>query len=261
VFYRRLMSVVDDFGRFDGRVTVLRSRLYPLQLDKVREADIPRWIAECEKAGLVRLYTVGGKQFILFHKLGPARAKDSKYPAPASTQAFTDVNGCAQPQADVNVRDQPYASVPYSGSGSIPDSYSGSGPASGSGGVSPPAEPFDFLKEQERQRKEFVDRWNAAGLRPIVRLTTTLQQRLYSLLGDSAWAETYPAALERAGQNPWLAQGVGRVNGPLDPADFLRDDDFSRQILAGRLDQRVVATPKSKSSSNVDAFLDTAKPT
>src|SRR5690348_16892457 len=82
VFYRRLMSVVDDFGRFDGRESVLRSRLYPLQVSSVREADISRWIAACEKAGLIALYVVDGKQYILFHKLGAPRAKTSKYPAP-----------------------------------------------------------------------------------------------------------------------------------------------------------------------------------
>jgi hypothetical protein len=124
VFYRRLMSVVDDFGRFDGRAAVLRSRLYPLKVETVREADIPRWIAECEKAGLIALYAVDGKQYILFHKLGPARAKESKFPPPPpgtpvpNTHPFSSVNGCAQPQTDANGCAQTRADVPYSGSGS-----------------------------------------------------------------------------------------------------------------------------------------------
>ena len=80
VFYRRLMSVVDDFGRFDGRPQVLRSRLYPLRIDAVREADITRWIAACEKAGLIALYHHDGKPYILFGKLGSPRNAKSKYP-------------------------------------------------------------------------------------------------------------------------------------------------------------------------------------
>lgn len=96
VFYRRLMSVVDDFGRFDARPAVLRGRLYPLQLDRVREADLDRWIAECVKASLIRLYTVGSGQYILFHKLGEPRAKSSKFPAPPS-----DDCACAQTRAYV----------------------------------------------------------------------------------------------------------------------------------------------------------------
>ena len=82
VFYRRLMSAVDDFGRFDGRPSVLRCRLYSLQLSSIREADISRWIAACEKAGLIALYEVDGKPYILLHKLGPPRAAVSKFPAP-----------------------------------------------------------------------------------------------------------------------------------------------------------------------------------
>jgi hypothetical protein len=122
VFYRRLMSVVDDFGRFDGRPAVLRGRLYALKLDTVREADISRWIAECVKAGLIVLYTVDAKPYLLFRKLGTPRAKESKFPAPSAQTdpappQHASVNGCAQPHT------------------SVPDSYSGSDSSAGSGAV------------------------------------------------------------------------------------------------------------------------------
>lgn len=64
VFYRRLMSVVDDFGRFDGRHQVIRSRAYPLRLDSVSEKDIEKWIRECVESGLVEYYWVDGKAYI-----------------------------------------------------------------------------------------------------------------------------------------------------------------------------------------------------
>lgn len=63
VFYRRLMSKVDDYGLFDARPSILRTSLYPLRVDRVREADIARWIATCEKAGVIALYSHGGKPF------------------------------------------------------------------------------------------------------------------------------------------------------------------------------------------------------
>lgn len=63
VFYRRLMSKVDDFGLFDARPSILRSSLYPLRVDRVREADIARWIAACETAGVIALYVHGGKPY------------------------------------------------------------------------------------------------------------------------------------------------------------------------------------------------------
>lgn len=142
VFYRRLMSVVDDFGRFDGRPAVLRGRLYALKLDTVREADISRWIAECEKAGLIALYTVQQKPYLLFLKLGPARAKQSKFPAPPAQAEdapgqSASANDCERLHADVNGCAQVKSDVPYSGSYSGTGSDSGSGSDSRAGGPSP----------------------------------------------------------------------------------------------------------------------------
>lgn len=64
VFYRRLMSKVDDFGLHDARPSIIRSFLFPLRSDRVREADITRWIAACEKAGVIALYTREGKPYL-----------------------------------------------------------------------------------------------------------------------------------------------------------------------------------------------------
>ncbi len=137
VFYRRLMSAVDDFGRFDARPAVLRCRLYPLQLDRVGEQNIRDWLAECERAGLVTTYAVGGKPYLLFHKLGPQRAKTSKYPAPAGGASPADprahapasANGCAHVRADECGRAQAPAHVTYSYSDSYSDAEDSSEPA------------------------------------------------------------------------------------------------------------------------------------
>lgn len=83
VLYRRLMSVVDDFGRFDGRVSVIKARCYPTLIDLVRDSDLQRLIAACEKAGLIRIYEVTGKPYLEvldFRQF--SRAKRSKFPAP-----------------------------------------------------------------------------------------------------------------------------------------------------------------------------------
>lgn len=142
VFYRRLMSVVDDFGRFDGRPSVLRGRLYPLQIDKVREADITRWIAECEKAGLIALYSVVGKPYILFRKLGSPRSKESKWPPPPagaeSVGQHASENICAQTHADENGCAQVLSDAPGSGSGSGSGSNAGTGSGTVEGGEPPP---------------------------------------------------------------------------------------------------------------------------
>jgi uncharacterized phage protein (TIGR02220 family) len=99
VFYRRLMSVVDDFGRYDGRLSVIRGAIYSLKLDRVSDSDIGKWIRECEEAGLVRRYTVEDKPFIELPKFGQKiRAKFSKWPDPP-----TSANTCQQVSANVPV--------------------------------------------------------------------------------------------------------------------------------------------------------------
>jgi len=80
VFYRRLMSVVDDYGRYDGRPSVLRAACFPLRLNKVRESDISRWTAACQKAGLIVLYEIENKPYVELLDLGEPRARHSKYP-------------------------------------------------------------------------------------------------------------------------------------------------------------------------------------
>lgn len=83
VFYRRLMSVVDDFGRFDGRVVVLRGSLYNLKLDRVSVPDVAKWIRECETAGLVRMYAVEGKQYVEIPKFHQRlKTMRSRWPPP-----------------------------------------------------------------------------------------------------------------------------------------------------------------------------------
>ena len=85
VFYRRLMSIADDFGRYDGRASLLRGSLYSLKLDKVSEADIAKWLDECQKAGLVSFYHVDGKPYLEILKFGQRlRIMKSKYPEPDS---------------------------------------------------------------------------------------------------------------------------------------------------------------------------------
>lgn len=82
-FYRRLLSVVDDFGRFDARPSVLRSALYPLKLDSMREDSVQRCLKSCEAARLVVLYSVEGKEYLeVTNFRQQVRSKKSKYHAP-----------------------------------------------------------------------------------------------------------------------------------------------------------------------------------
>ena len=99
VFYRRLMSVVDDFGRYTAHPALLRASLYPLQLEKVREASMERFLLECEKARLVRLYAVRGKRYIeVLNFRQHKRATVSKFPAPEDPQQVLGIVAELPPQ-------------------------------------------------------------------------------------------------------------------------------------------------------------------
>lgn len=81
VFYRRLISVVDDFGRYYATPTLLRAACYPLQLDKVSDQDVGKWLGETRKADLVREYESGGEPYLeLLDFRQQVRAKKSKFP-------------------------------------------------------------------------------------------------------------------------------------------------------------------------------------
>lgn len=85
VFYRRLMSIADDYGRSEARPNILRAYLYPAKLDKVSDSDVVKWLSECSKAGLVRIYHVDSKEYVEILQFGQRlRAMKSKYPQPSA---------------------------------------------------------------------------------------------------------------------------------------------------------------------------------
>jgi hypothetical protein len=165
VFYRRLMSVVDDFGRFDGRLSIIKAACYPLRLEKIREADISRWIAMCEKAGLLALYQVNSKPYVELFKLGKPRAEESKYPA----------RSCAQVIASESIGIQMNTDVPYSDSGAYSDAKSKSRKRAADAASSQPGELPGFdswwkewpSHERKTGKVDCRKKWAAKRLEPI----------------------------------------------------------------------------------------------
>lgn len=101
-FFLRLCLRADDFGRYHGNHSLLRSSLFPLKLD-VRITDIPRWLAACEKAGLLRCYSIDSKSFVEILRFDQRlRAKVSKFPPPPPTDAGRTPDIC--PSHDRHMR-------------------------------------------------------------------------------------------------------------------------------------------------------------
>lgn len=118
VLFRRLMSVVDDYGRHEANPKLLRSRCYPLQTDDVTVAQVTKWLASCQKAGVLVLYASGGKEYLELVNFGQQIRSASKCPEPDSkcqqmaadahlgvavsecvSESVTEKDSCSEPQA------------------------------------------------------------------------------------------------------------------------------------------------------------------
>ena len=112
VFYRLIVNC-DDYGRFDGRIQVIKSRLFPLKT-VVTEKALSESIHRLSTVGLVKPYIFDGKlilQLTTWDRHQNVRNHKSKYPA---------IDGKTTTSADENIRlisidincDQLLANVP-----------------------------------------------------------------------------------------------------------------------------------------------------
>lgn len=80
--YFRLILVVDDYGLCDARPIIMKAEAFPLH-PKITEAEISKWLAAIERAGLGERYEVATKPyFYLYNSRNRLRAKKPKFPLP-----------------------------------------------------------------------------------------------------------------------------------------------------------------------------------
>ena len=84
--FDRLITAVDDFGRFDARREMLKAALFPVRADAPPEL-VMEWIRELENEGCVQLYEVDGRPYLAMcawekHFSKQRRASKSRYPDP-----------------------------------------------------------------------------------------------------------------------------------------------------------------------------------
>lgn len=99
VFYRLIVNA-DDYGIFDGRPSILRSRLFPLR--DIRNFQIEDAIHNLASVELVSTYEVDGKPFVRllgWERNQQIRARKSKYPGPDGKHLKPDTT-CNQLKSD-----------------------------------------------------------------------------------------------------------------------------------------------------------------
>lgn len=224
VFYRRLMSVVDDFGRFDGRPKVILAACYPLKAGHVREADIQRWIAACVKAGLVRLYSVDKRSYLLlvdFRQL--IRAKKSKYPDPpeCSADAVQTLDTCTAHALEDE--------------GVVEDGDEG---------------------EDGPQAAEFMAAWNALGppFQRIAKWTDARQTAFRARVADKFFRENWKLALEKVQRSSFCRGESGHGTWVADADFFLSQRGFVR-IVEGKYDDKEQSDPNDAAAEAIGAKL------
>ena len=106
VFYRLIVNC-DDFGRFDGRISVLKGRMFPLKEEKLKLYTLEKAMKSLVRVGLVELYKVEGRPYLQltgWKRNQQIRAKFSKFPAPedADTEEMpaNECNGNHMPSSD-----------------------------------------------------------------------------------------------------------------------------------------------------------------
>lgn len=139
VFYRRLLSIVDDHGRFEADPDLIRSRLFWRQADQWPPERIqamldivghcrafPDNCGHCQT--LITLYTVKGKKFLQVNNFGQRRRSKSRYPdipnclpselnlsrldnSDRHCQAVTDFDGQSQAVTDIDGQSQSMTDV------------------------------------------------------------------------------------------------------------------------------------------------------
>lgn len=84
VLFYRLIVNCDDYGRFDGRLSIIKNRLFPLK-ENLTLKDVSAAINTLANAGIIALYEFEGKPYLYlpaWNEHQSVRAKRSKYPAP-----------------------------------------------------------------------------------------------------------------------------------------------------------------------------------
>jgi hypothetical protein len=113
LFYRILVNC-DDYGRMDARISVLKSRCFPLRIDSLPNEDITKWLSELVEADLVFTYSCDGidrnyLQVKTWENHQQIRARRSKYPEPDSNgnHLLSDVIKCPRNPIQSNPNTNP----------------------------------------------------------------------------------------------------------------------------------------------------------
>jgi len=128
LFYRRLLNVVDDYGRFHGAPATLRAACWPTCPDKITEKQVIQWLSEClaNDNPLIIRYHSGSSVYVQVTDFRQQVRAKSRFPEPPICEANANQME-SECETDAQPSRIPYSEVVFR----IPKSYSAS-PKNGS---------------------------------------------------------------------------------------------------------------------------------
>lgn len=113
LFYRRLMTVADDYGRFYAAPATLRGACWPTCPEKVTEAQIQGWLSECSSPDiqLISVYESSGCRYLVIDKFCQQTRSKSKFPEPDNHLLIT-CEAIAQPSRSRITKSEAEAELP-----------------------------------------------------------------------------------------------------------------------------------------------------
>lgn len=245
LFYRLIVSC-DDYGRFDGRISVIKNRLFPLK-ENLTLKTVSCAIDKLVIAGLVVLYEFEGKPYLYLPTWTAhqnVRAKRSKYPEPATicNNVNASASKCIPMDSSADNGIQMHANVPVIQSNAESESISESISESLSESLCGDGDAC----AREADERELA----TIGLKPGEYAGVT-QERVSQVIGDTEelfrkWrGRAAPSALDR--RRVFLLTGSRDAYGLLDYA-------FEQAQMAGKVnDWRYIAgVMKVLNGRNID---------
>lgn len=108
LLYRRLISVVDDYGRFYASPITVRGACWPTNPEKVGHTEVVAWLTECTigPRPLIVLYEVDGAKYLLIDEFGQQQRSKSKFPPPPtqSVRELISDSQRAETEPDINLK-------------------------------------------------------------------------------------------------------------------------------------------------------------
>jgi hypothetical protein len=178
LFYRRLMTVADDYGRYYAAPATLRGACWPISPDKVSDKQIIGWLDECSSGSepLLKIYEVQGCRYLEVQNFGQQTRSKSKFPEMNCLAIAKQMqSGCEANAQPIRIRISDSDSESYSDSKSLLVSPVGSTPKNANGSrFSLESLPEDWAKFAEtdcqmnqraadREFQRFRDYWIAAA--------------------------------------------------------------------------------------------------